>query len=95
GFQLHLDSGAMTLAGDSSAAIASGHPPRHFHISEPYLRPIGSHGVDHASFGAALRRIDYEGWCSIEMRAPTEGTTLEELRRALGFAAEHYGGGVQ
>jgi sugar phosphate isomerase/epimerase len=95
GFQLHLDAGAMTLAGDSPATVASGRPPRHYHISEPYLRPIGSNGVDHASFGAALRRIDYRGWCSIEMRAPAEGPTLEELRRALRFAAESYGVGVQ
>ncbi|MDX1393718.1 MAG: sugar phosphate isomerase/epimerase family protein [Gemmatimonadota bacterium] len=90
GVGLHLDSGAMTLAGDDideeireSAPILA-----HFHISEPDLAPVGGGAVDHASFAAALRRVDYRGWCSLEMRNPGD---LRALAESVAFAVRAYG----
>lgn len=92
GFGLHLDSGTMTLAGDTPDTLMDGVPPRHFHISEPHLAPVGRESVvDHAAFSAELQRAGYEGWCSIEMKAPSERDSLQILRRALEFARIVYG----
>lgn len=72
GFQLHLDTACMTLAGDDLNLIAQAQPwLRHFHVSDPNLAPIGSSGrVDLPTFAAALARIGYEHYVSIEMRQP-------------------------
>jgi sugar phosphate isomerase/epimerase len=75
GFQLHLDAGAMTLAGDSFASIFArvrGYW-RHFHISEPNLAPIASTAVDHRALAAAAHRTAYDRWYSIEMKEVTDG----------------------
>lgn len=91
GFALHLDAAAMTLAGDPPASVDTGTAPRHFHISEPYLAPVGGVStVDHAGYAAALCRAHYDGWCSIEMRAPAEAVP-EAARRAVEFARVAYG----
>jgi sugar phosphate isomerase/epimerase len=69
GFRLHIDTGCMTLAGDSieETFARSRKWMKHFHVSEPNLDPPGTSGrVDHAAFAAALR--DYTGWISLEMR---------------------------
>lgn len=90
GFALHLDTAAMTLAGDSPAVIHDATAPRHFHISEPYLAPVGVQSVvDHSGFARALRGQAYDGYCSIEMRAPAEAGCAP-LRTALEFAASVY-----
>lgn len=90
GFALHLDTGALTLAGDPPDAICRGTAPRHFHISEPYLAPVGGKSsVDHAACAAALRHAGYTGYCSIEMRAPSEDP-LPLARTALEFASGIY-----
>jgi len=73
GFRLHLDTGCMTLAGDSLADTFArgGRWLNHFHVSEPNLDPPGSSGtVDHAAFASALRASAYPGWVSLEMREP-------------------------
>lgn len=91
GFALHLDAAAMTLAGDGPDAVGAGFLPVHFHISEPYLAPVGTGGVDHAAFARALHASGYEGWCSIEMRAPEGESPLDAIARALELAVAVYG----
>ncbi len=71
GFQLHLDTGCVTLAGDSIPATFDEAFPllRHFHVSEPNLDAPGTSGtVDHAVFAEQLRERRYMGWVSLEMR---------------------------
>jgi sugar phosphate isomerase/epimerase len=73
GFRLHLDTGCMTLAGDSiTSTLESGFALlKHFHVSEPNLDPPGtSRRVDHAAFAAELQRRGYAQWVSLEMREP-------------------------
>lgn len=72
GFALHLDTGGMTLTGDT-VADAGGLVPAHYHISEPNLAPVGSDAsVPHATIVRDVRAIGYDGWFSIEMREPPQ-----------------------
>lgn len=93
GFGLHLDSGAMTLSGDEPATVLAelAGSMSHFHISEPFLAPVGEGAVDHYAFAAALAAADYDGWRSIEMRPATDTEPAEQARRAMSFAVEVYG----
>lgn len=88
GFRVHLDSGAMTMAGeDIESAIANALPLLcHFHVSEPNLMQIGSGGTDHCKFGRVLADLNYKRWISIEMRPPDTNcmhAVHEALRHAL------------
>lgn len=91
GFGLHLDTGGMTLTGESADAIR-GIVPDHFHISEPFLGMVGRGDADHRAFAFALRDSGYDGWCSVEMRRPETDLPLNDLREVMRFAAELYGG---
>jgi sugar phosphate isomerase/epimerase len=70
GFRLHLDTACMTLAGDDPAVVIrdAGAALAHFHVSEPYLAPIGRGQVAHRQFAQQLAAAQYDGWVSIEMR---------------------------
>ena len=92
GLGLHLDAAAMALAGEPAAPAIHGAATvlRHFHASEPFLAPLGSGRVDHRELGAALARVDYQGWVSLEMRHVSEDVT-GSLRAALGILRDCYG----
>jgi sugar phosphate isomerase/epimerase len=72
GFQFHLDAACLVMAGENLSLIDKAKSSlRHFHASEPNLAAIGSSGrIDLPAFAAALRRADYAGYVSIEMRQP-------------------------
>jgi sugar phosphate isomerase/epimerase len=66
---------------------------RHFHASEPYLAPPGTTGAPHADYAAALRRIGFKHWVSIEMRAPADAArVLDQVASALAYVGQIYGG---
>jgi sugar phosphate isomerase/epimerase len=87
GFGLHLDAGGMTLTRESPAD-AGPVRPRHYHISEPHLVPIGA--GPHEAFADSLHRSGYDGWCSIEMRMP-EQDWAGHLERSVERALRLYG----
>jgi sugar phosphate isomerase/epimerase len=91
GFGLHLDAAAMTLAGEDpgSAILDAAGAISHFHVSEPFLGVVGAGGVEHAALATALRRIDYPGFVSIEMKK--SGVDLGGLGEVLGYVAGIYG----
>jgi D-psicose/D-tagatose/L-ribulose 3-epimerase len=92
GLRLHLDTGCMTLAGDSirSTFDRGFAPMKHFHVSEPNLDPPTDSGtVDHKSFAEELRRRDYRGWVSLEMREP-KPFIMEEFAKSLTWFHERY-----
>jgi D-psicose/D-tagatose/L-ribulose 3-epimerase len=93
GFGVHLDAGGMTLAEERpEEAVTAAHAwCRHFHVSEPQLRPIGTAGADHRRFGAALRRLEYQHWISIEMRAQGPESCVEDITSAIARARQDYG----
>jgi sugar phosphate isomerase/epimerase len=94
GFGLHLDAGSVAMSGEpvEETLAAAGRSARHFHASEPQLAPAGSGGVDHGRFAAALRASGYQGWVSLEMRAPPGPDSIAVLRDALAVTRAAYGG---
>ncbi|MBI3465257.1 MAG: sugar phosphate isomerase/epimerase [Planctomycetes bacterium] len=91
GFALHLDAAGMHLNGESlldSLAIATTHC-RHFHVSEPFLAPVGTGGVPHAELGSALRQAGYDRWLSIEMKCPGDDWA-EAVQRAISHTCTAY-----
>ena len=88
GFQLHLDTACMVMAGDDLAIVERARPwLRHVHVSEPNLAPIGASGrVDLPSFAAELRDIGYDRCISIEMRQPDpfHVQTLVDVAKRVG-----------
>ena len=90
GFGLHLDAGALTVAGELDAEVVrAARQARHFHISEVGLGPLGSGTVDHPHIAGALRDAGYAGWLSIEMRP----VTLPMISRAIEVALVAYSPG--
>jgi len=92
GFGLHVDSGVMTLNNEPhEPTLAEAFPYlRHFHISEPFLMKITDAKSDHESFGKHLRKLDYKGWVSIEMRSGLGGSNVSVVEECLRFADNYY-----
>lgn len=91
GFALHLDAGGMTLSQDPVEAVfrQAGGWWRHFHVSEPFLGPVGPGRTDHRRFAAALRDCGYDQWISIEMK-PVPGDALAALGDAVTYTQRTY-----
>jgi sugar phosphate isomerase/epimerase len=94
GFRLHLDAAGMHLAGDPPEESLRAALPwlGHFHVSEPFLGPIGQGGVRHELLAGALRGGGYAGWTSVEMRADPKIESDAEMRRVLALLRDRYGG---
>jgi hypothetical protein len=83
----------MTLSKEnpSTAIPAAMKVLRHFHISQPKLKPVGTsppEGSNHAAFAQSLKAAAFHGWTSIEMLPPPDG--LEGIKQALIFASATY-----
>jgi sugar phosphate isomerase/epimerase len=91
GVRLHLDAACIILAGDDPAEAASKTSDilAHVHISEPHLGAFDNPCVDHGAFGAALKRVGYSGWCSVEMRRAAEPKSA--IPKAAALARAFYG----
>jgi D-psicose/D-tagatose/L-ribulose 3-epimerase len=95
GLGLHLDAGGMHLSGESvpeSLALGSS-CWQHFHISEPFLAPVGNGCVAHDLLGAELNQAGYPHWRSIEMKCPGENWG-DELGLAIERAQRSYCGAI-
>lgn len=92
GFGLHLDAAAMTLSQETVELALQQALPHlcHFHISEPYLAPVGNAAVDHQRFGSALNQLNYQGWRSIEMQTSHATDNRPVVRKALEMAISCY-----
>jgi sugar phosphate isomerase/epimerase len=96
GFGLHVDAAGMHLSGESardSLALAST-CWQHYHISEPFLAPIGDGCVPHAILGAELQRLSYTQWLSIEMKCPGDAWA-EKLGQAISRARASYDAAIR
>jgi len=86
----HLDSGAMKLnKEDCAKTIRAAVPFFHFHISEPFLKPVPLE-VDHKAIVTTLKEIQYTKWVSIEMRAKKSGSNINQIRETLEFVTKTY-----
>lgn len=89
--RVHLDTGCALVAGDSIADLirSAGAMLAHFHASEPRLGPFVAPVAEHAAAAAALTRIDYRGWVSIEM-LPAGDAPLTAAGEAIAFVGMVY-----
>lgn len=93
GFGLHLDAGAITLAGEDPAQALSQAKGKfvHFHASEKNLAPVGiAKTVDHERFSRLLKETGYNGWVSVEMR-PGDGNNIPTISETLQCVSSVYG----
>jgi D-psicose/D-tagatose/L-ribulose 3-epimerase len=92
GFGLHLDAAGMILGEhDLDAAIQEAAPfLRHFHVSQPFLATFAEPHEAHARLAAALARVGFDAWYSIEMRRPAEPGSAS-VEEAISFARTTYG----
>ncbi|WP_412971983.1 sugar phosphate isomerase/epimerase family protein [Glaciecola sp. MF2-115] len=70
GIAVHLDTACISLEGDDiiEAIETCSGKIAHFHVTEPNLGDFSQPTLDHAAIGQALKKAQYEGWLSIEMR---------------------------
>jgi sugar phosphate isomerase/epimerase len=89
GFGLHLDAAAMFLEGDELPEVwrRVGALVRHFHISEPDLGDFRAPQVPHGVNLGFLEQIEYGGWCSVEMREPSESLAVTGPWSVIGARA--------
>ena len=77
GFGLQVDTGVMRMNEEDPVQLGSllremSLLPTHVHISEPYLAPVNASTVFHKTWNAELKRMNYAGVVSVEMRAPVD-----------------------
>ncbi len=92
GFGLHVDAGVMTLNDEphESTLEAAFRHMHHFHISEPFLMKVTDAKTNHDSLGMHLRKTNYEGWVSIEMRSGLGDSNARVVDECLRFAYDKY-----
>lgn len=92
--KLHLDSGTMRMNNeDYQKTIEQSLPyTSHFHISEPFLKPVPQkNGVDHKLVAKILRTLKYDKWVSVEMPLPDDLDRIKIIKKSLDFVTKVYG----
>lgn len=91
-FRLHLDLSTLTLNDeDYFESIKLGADfLSHFHISEPFLRPVNKKNINkYKKVISLLKEINYKNWVSIEMLTD-KGREIEQVNDALSAIVESY-----
>ncbi len=95
GFALHVDTGALIMNGEDPARSAGilARRAAHIHISEPGLDPVPKDASIqmHEKISNALKKSNYAGWISIEMKKPDAAERLATIEKALSFVRDIYG----
>ncbi|MGY5332319.1 sugar phosphate isomerase/epimerase family protein [Pseudomonas protegens] len=90
--KMQLDTGAITINGESATAVLGNDASLigHIHASEPDLLPLGDRETDHQSIASAISRFLPDHLISIEMVATKEEPHLNSVERALTCAIKYY-----
>jgi len=90
--RMQLDTGALTINGESAAAVLENWAELigHVHISEPNLVPIGDLDTDHSRLYEALVSFIPDHVASIEMVATKDEPHLAAIERALSLVSNFY-----
>lgn len=94
GFGLHLDTACMFLAGDTlgESIKESADVLEHFHVSAPMLGAVEPNGeISHTEASEALKKINYKGFVSIEMRPGEPGENAQRVVDAVKYVQGIYG----
>ena len=62
----------------------------HFHISQPYLLPVGKSVVNHKKIAQTLKDLKYDKWVSIEMRNTDAKNNADGIDKTLAFVTSVY-----
>jgi sugar phosphate isomerase/epimerase len=92
GFQLHLDTACMFMAGEDLAVSIDRHAGllKHFHASEPHLGRFCHPRIPHRIVAEELLKSNYRGWVALEMRAADPPLAILEC--AVRYLHEVYRG---
>ena len=95
GFGLHLDAGGMVLSEENIIyeIEQSVDELKHFHISEPFLAPIGAgtaSAFPHEHFAETLTRLKYDKWYSVEMRQPDTADYMKTIADSMALVSSTY-----
>lgn len=63
---------------------------RHFHISEPGLKPVPQEETNHQQIASSLKKLGYKGWISVEMPLNDSVNRLKLIQKALDFVTRTY-----
>jgi D-psicose/D-tagatose/L-ribulose 3-epimerase len=90
--KMQLDTGALTINGESVASLLDGYADLigHVHVSEPDLLPLGDGETDHGKAYAALAQHLPDALVSIEMLATKNESHITSIERALIAAINFY-----
>lgn len=90
--KLHLDAGTILLNGEIPETVMERCLPYsgHFHISDPFLLVPGAQQFSHSEIAAALRRHNYNGYVSLEMKNGIHPDDKDSLKEALTYIRQIY-----
>ncbi len=90
--RMQLDTGALTINGEDSAAVLQECAPLigHIHASEPDLLPLGDGTTNHSKAMDALKKYFPDHLVTIEMLATKNEPHNVSIERALTVAIAHY-----
>jgi len=94
GLRINLDTSTMTLNKEDYEKEISHAFPRigHFHISEPMLELVSGQkdNSHHKIIAGTLKKLNYEGWVSIEMKSGLNDSNVVSVKEAIQFVASTY-----
>lgn len=90
--KMQLDTGALTINGESIETVLSSNAELvgHIHLSEPNLLPLGDCGTTHQEFSDAIRKYLPKNVVTVEMLATKEESHLGSIDRAMSAAVKYY-----
>lgn len=90
--RVQIDAKALVANNEATFAPFEAAAPLlvHFHANEPGLGMLGTGGVNHAELAGYLRRIDYDGFVSIEQRMVVPDDPLGPIRRSAAVLRDAY-----
>lgn len=93
GFGLHIDTGTILMNSSSVNMIEDMiEYIFHFHISEPWLKPISkSNKKFHMEIASLLNCLNYNAWVSVEMGKGNTESVIETVKSVAEFISEIYG----
>ncbi len=93
GLKLNLDMGTMSLEDEDIFVIEKAMDYiSHIHISEAFLKPIYEGKPDiHRQRAEVIKKLNYQGYVSIEMTAISEDDNKIHVQKALEFVRKNYG----
>lgn len=94
GFRLHLDTSSIFINEEIIEDVMEIYLPflEHVHISEPFLEKVGDKSdlSKHNAIYRSLRKINYIGWVSIEMKFQSYHTLYIDIINAIDFVKRVY-----